>query len=80
MRVRVLFFGITKEIVGNREMNLEIPDRCSVADFKTYMQDRFPELSDLSAVAIAVGGNYANDSTLIASGNEIALIPPVSGG
>lgn len=80
MQVHTLFFGITREIVGRRQMMIELPDNCTVADFRFLMQERFPELSDLDSLAIAVEGSYANETTRIIPNSEVAIIPPVSGG
>ena len=41
---------------------------------------QYPTLKELNSIAIAVNGNYSNTDTIVSSGDEIALIPPVSGG
>jgi molybdopterin synthase sulfur carrier subunit len=51
-----------------------------VGQLKTYLSELFPALKDLSSLAVAVNSNYASDKTPISETDEIALIPPVSGG
>ena len=79
----VLLFGITRDIVG--EGTLLIGDDKSsrmqtVGDLKKQLITDFPELGKLSSLAVADNQNYARDSDLIGASDEIALIPPVSGG
>ena len=80
MKVNLLLFGITKDLLGKQLLNLDIKEKSTVADFKKMLQEKYPELIELNSLAIAVNSEYANDSTLISENDEIALIPPVSGG
>lgn len=80
MKVNVLLFGITKDIVGKQFVEFELPSKSNVAEFKRLLQERYPELIELNALAVAVNSEYANDQLLISENDEIALIPPVSGG
>jgi molybdopterin synthase sulfur carrier subunit len=79
----ILLFGITKDIVGSS--TLSMPDAKSVKiktvrELKSYLASAYPELTRLSSLAVAVNNNYASDDAEIDSFDEIALIPPVSGG
>ena len=80
MEVNVLLFGITKDLVGRQKLNLQIPEATTVSDFRRILQEEYPELNDLNSIAIAVNSAYAKDNLLIEAHDEIALIPPVSGG
>lgn len=80
MQVSVLFFGITKDLIGKRHISIELPGSISVAEFKKMLQEKHPELLDLSSLAIALNSSYAFEGDLIHANDEIALIPPVSGG
>lgn len=80
MRVNILLFGITKDIIGKQKLQLDLPDFSTVGDFKDVLSQSYPELNDLNSIAVAVNNEYANDGMLIQSQDEIALIPPVSGG
>jgi molybdopterin synthase sulfur carrier subunit len=80
MKIDLLFFGITKDIAGQKQLELELPDKTTVSGFKNVLLERYPGFSGLNALAIAVNNEYADDSILIKHGDEVALIPPVSGG
>lgn len=72
-------FGITKEILGKKD-NVVEADIQTVAELRSYLQERYPELKTLRSLFIAVNSNYAEDTTPLTEADEIALIPPVSGG
>ncbi|MGB5404587.1 molybdopterin converting factor subunit 1 [Robiginitalea sp.] len=79
----VLLFGVTRDIVGTG--SLEIPANeakglKTVEDLKTHLKKGYPGLKDLSSLAIAVNQSYASEGDPIQDTDEIALIPPVSGG
>ena len=79
----ILLFGITKDII--RESTLNLTDFTSknlktVLDLKVYLKNEYPELEKLSSLAIAVNSVYAEDTLELKKTDEVALIPPVSGG
>ncbi|MGC1516223.1 MAG: MoaD/ThiS family protein [Maribacter sp.] len=80
--MKVLFFGIAKDIVGSSEMNWStgVQKTSTVGALKTQLYAQYPELSRLSSLAVAVNSEYANDGVTLGSTDEIAIIPPVSGG
>jgi molybdopterin synthase sulfur carrier subunit len=78
-KYKVKAFGITKDIVGGRETTLEITGQ-TVAELREELEQRFPQLLTLKSMFIAVNQNYADDNLSIQETDEIALIPPVSGG
>ena len=81
MRVRVLFFGMLKEIVGRNADELELPEGSSVNDLLDHYQSRVPALkASLPSLALAVNQEYAGPDTKLEAEDEIALLPPVSGG
>ena len=75
-----MFFGITKDLVGRQQISIEIDEPMLVSDFKSLLLENYPKLTGLNAVAIAVNSEYAEDHVLIKAQDEVALIPPVSGG
>lgn len=81
MRVRVLFFGQLKDIVGVSREDTELSDGARVEDlFERYCR-RFPQLTDLRpSIAASVNQEYASWLAPLASGDEVAFLPPVSGG
>jgi MoaE-MoaD fusion protein len=84
MLVRILVFGQLKEIAspGERgELTLEQPEGATVASLFAELVGRYPILEGLaSSIAIARNQSFAQPDDLLADGDEIALLPPVSGG
>ena len=82
MRVNVRLFAILRERAGRRSIDLELADDATVADALAALE-REPGLAELLGrlpVAMAVNRSYAASDTRLAAGDELALIPPVSGG
>jgi molybdopterin converting factor subunit 1 len=81
MRVRVLFFGMLKDLAGKSSDVLELQESASVADVLAHCQARIPRLKDsLPSLAVAVNQQYAGPETKLKLDDEVALLPPVSGG
>jgi molybdopterin synthase catalytic subunit len=81
MRVRVLFFGMLKDLVGRSSDTLELPEGSTITDLLKHYEARIPNLKDsLSCMAVAVNQEYAAAATQLKSDDEVALLPPVSGG
>lgn len=81
--MNILLFGVTKDIIGCSSLSIPVARVSSlktVEALKKYLENTYPELKKLSSLAIAVNNNYAKDTTKIDTYDEIALIPPVSGG
>jgi molybdopterin converting factor small subunit len=80
MRLRVLFFGVLRDRFGSEEQLQQFPGR-SVADILQYYRVIAPELGDLwNSVAVAVNQQYASGPDPLNDEDEVALLPPVSGG
>jgi MoaE-MoaD fusion protein len=81
MRVRVLFFGVLKDVAGKSSDEVELEDGSSVRDVLAHYETRIPRLKQsLSSVALALNEEYSSLDAKLKSGDEIALLPPVSGG
>ncbi|HYI78762.1 MAG TPA: MoaD/ThiS family protein [Chryseolinea sp.] len=78
-RYKIRAFGITKELLGGREANIEIKGD-TVGALRTALNEKFPQLLDLRSLLIAVNNDYADEDVRLTPADEIALIPPVSGG
>lgn len=80
--MEVLLFGIAKDIVGESQIHFsktgKIPG--SVSELKQIIAETYPEFSKLTSVAVAVNSEYAEDDVSLSGEDEIAIIPPVSGG
>lgn len=79
MKCRIKTFGIARDILGNKELILEISGN-TVIDLRNDLSKKYPKLESLTSLFIAVNQNYAEDGTVLNESDEIALIPPVSGG
>lgn len=81
MRVRVLFFGQLKDIAGVSQEEAELSEGARVEDVYERYARRFPRLADFRpSVAASVNQEYAEWRTSLAAGDEVAFLPPVSGG
>jgi MoaE-MoaD fusion protein len=81
MQVRVRYLGMLKEIAGREDETVEVADGARLGDLYGTLQQRIPQLLEFRhAIALAVNYEYSNKETLLRDGDEVALIPPVSGG
>ena len=81
MRIRVRLFAIQRELAGTREVPLDLDDGATVADAWTALVAAHPALEPgRASVRYARNGAYADETTPLADGDEVAMIPPVSGG
>lgn len=80
--MEVLLFGIAKDIVGDSQIQFSETDAVpsSVLELKKMISETYPEFSKLSSLAVAVNSEYAEDDVSLGRNDEIAIIPPVSGG
>ncbi len=81
MHVRVRLFAIQRELAGAREVPLDLAAGATVEDAWTAIVGRFPVLAPgRPSVRFARNGDYAEPGTALGDGDEVAFIPPVSGG
>ena len=81
MQVRVLFFGVLKDLAGRSSDTLSLPDHASAADVVSHYQQRVSAHKGIfNSIAISVNQEYARPEMKLKSGDEVALLPPVSGG
>lgn len=80
MEVTVLAFGIAKDILGGRSVKLQLHEKALVSDLRESLEKEFPGLKKIASYAVAVNNEYAYAADGIHGQDEIAIIPPVSGG
>lgn len=81
MQVKVLFFGRLRELVGAAEEQVELPAGASVADLVGRYRQLVPRWNDFQpSLAVAVNQEYADPAAPLRAGDEVAFLPPVSGG
>jgi len=80
MVVRVLTFGIARDICGSQVLHVTVDENATVDKLKSVLVQLYPALEKLTSFTIAVNGEYAQALTAMFPGDELAIIPPVSGG
>jgi molybdopterin synthase catalytic subunit len=85
MRVRVLPFGVSKDWLGAAVAIVELPEGASVADLLERLRAGLPALLSaqehvLRGIAVSVNAEYATAGHVLSDGDEVGLLPPVSGG
>src|SRR5437016_3933170 len=81
MRIKVLLFGQLKDIVGQQEQSLDLQPGANLASVVTHYAETFPRFKPLSsAIACSINQEYAMASSILSEGDEVGLLPPVSGG
>src|SRR5580692_12554171 len=81
MQVRVLFFGMLKELAGRGDEVLTLPERASLGDVFMHYEEMNPRLGEFAAsIAISVNQEFAAPDSSLKEGDEVAFLPPVSGG
>jgi molybdopterin converting factor subunit 1 len=79
MRVQVLYFGVLRERLRGERVRLDIADGAIVADVLNVYRERVPDFA-WDSIAVAVNQEYARAEDVLKDGDEVALLPPVSGG
>ena len=81
LRVKVLFFGRLKEVVGHAEESIDLSDASTLEQLFAAYASRHPELAKYrSSVVASRNQEFACWDTPLRSGDEVAFLPPVSGG
>ena len=81
MQVQILFFGMLKDLTGLDRDLLTLPEHATLGDVVIHYEEITPRLGDLAAsIAISVNQEFAGPDSQLKDGDEIAFLPPVSGG
>ncbi|MGB5242624.1 MAG: MoaD/ThiS family protein [Lutimonas sp.] len=80
MKVKTLFFGIARDIVGENELLIDLDGTKTILDLEMLLINRYPNLSDIKNFAFAVNEVYVDRDHSIQQNDLIAILPPVSGG
>lgn len=81
VRIRVLFFGMIRDIVGLREDSLEVAPGANLGSVFEQYAGRFPKLREMSSsTVLALNQQFSTPTAPLAEGDEVAFLPPVSGG
>jgi MoaE-MoaD fusion protein len=81
MKIRVLFFGLTRDLTGFDQEQLELSEGESLEQLWRHYESRFPRLREVApSLVAAVNEEIAERSWPLQDGDEVAFMPPVSGG
>lgn len=80
MQLNILTFGIARDICGGSSLQLEVPEPFSAEQLRQLLTENYPRLKELASFLLAVNEEFAETDTMIRPGDEVAIIPPVSGG
>ena len=81
MEIRVLFFGTLKDLTGCASDSLSLPENSTLGDVLRHYEQAVPRLKEFtSSLAMSLNQEYAAIDACLQQGDEVALLPPVSGG
>ena len=81
MRVKILLFGQLKDIVGRQEELLNLETGAQLSAVMTHYAERYPKFQGLNnSIACSINQEYAQGTAVLQDGDEVGLLPPVSGG
>lgn len=81
MTIRLKLFAIARQLVGSDSMEFDLEDGATIAELREALLLRVPELSPMrDTLRFALNSEYAEDVMQICASDELACIPPVSGG
>jgi molybdopterin synthase sulfur carrier subunit len=80
MVINIKLFGIAAEQAGERTIQLDVTEQCDLYELQNKLKESFPKLESVVNFSIAINRSYTKENCVINQHDEIALIPPVSGG
>src|SRR5271167_4590270 len=81
MQVRVVYLGMLRDITGRAQEAVELAEGSRLADLFAHLEQRFPKLGEFrNSLALALNQEYSDAAAELHENDEVALIPPVSGG
>jgi sulfur-carrier protein len=81
MRIHIRYFASLRELVGQTEETLSVPERATVADVRAQLSARYPRLQPVLARCLcAVNRGYVAAESILHNDDELVFIPPMGGG
>ncbi|HWZ35919.1 MAG TPA: MoaD/ThiS family protein [Mucilaginibacter sp.] len=80
MKINILAFGIARDIFGGSAIDVELTNDATISNLKYLLEHQYPKLKKLATYMVAINNEYALEGDTIHERDEIAIIPPVSGG
>ncbi len=80
LNIHIRTFAISTEIIGQKTMTIQVPSPMNIAELRTWLYEKYPDLNKLQTLRLAINDHYVEDSTLLTDEDHVYIIPPVSGG
>ncbi|MEM4160486.1 MAG: molybdopterin converting factor subunit 1 [Thermoplasmata archaeon] len=80
MRVKIRYFAGLRDITGKETEIVEVKDKARIKEILEILYKKYPEMLKSADIIVARNRQYAEENEVVAEGDEIALLPPVSGG
>ncbi len=80
MRITVRLFAILRDCAGRSQLPLDLPNQPTIAAAVEKLAELYPQLRQHRHVAFAINQSYVESDAILNEGDELAIIPPVSGG
>lgn len=80
MQIKIISYGIAKDIVGTSLLDMDVPDGATVKDVRDRLLSKYPSFIKLKSLRFAVNEDYQSDDYTLSGKDEVVIIPPVSGG
>ncbi len=79
MKLKIVAFGIAKEIMDGKTHELEL-EASTIGELKKYLCEEYGDFQKLNSLAFAVNEEYQDGTYVLSENDEVVLIPPVAGG
>ena len=80
MKVKLVAYGIARDILNGSEQDFKLKSPASISDLKHQLMTKFPAFKALRSLRFAVNEDYQMDTYQLQEDDEVVIIPPVSGG
>ena len=80
MKIKLVAYGIARDILKAGSMDVDLKDSETIDDLKQLLVERYPDFGKLQSLRFAVNEDYQDNAYILNPGDEVVIIPPVSGG
>ena len=79
-RIKVRFFARSQELVGKSSIDIAVAENQTVSDVLEILRSQYPNFAQIKTYMLAINQAYCQPNSVVKDGDELAIIPPVSGG